>query len=51
MYKNVLKFLTMHPISLFLGKQIKDEATILVPDQQQRTANKEVLPQTRNFRR
>lgn len=33
MYKNVLKFLMVLPTSLFLGKQIKDEATILRLDQ------------------
>lgn len=51
MYKNVLKFLTVLPTLLFLGKQVKDEVAILVPDQQQRrTANEEVPPQT-NFKK
>lgn len=49
--KNVMneiirQFLMMLPSSLFLGKQIKDEVTILVPDQQWRTENKKVTPQT-----
>lgn len=46
MNKNVCKFLMMLPTSLFLEKQIKDEVTILVPDQQWRTANEKVPPQT-----
>lgn len=46
MKENIRQFLMMFPSSIFLGKQIKDEVTILVPDQQGRTANKKVTPQT-----
>lgn len=50
MNENVRKFLMMFPTAFFffffLGKQMKDEVTILVPNEQWRTANKKVAPQT-----